>query len=147
VRRNMSKAVIAIVEDNVEMLEMVDVILADQGYQTILLPGGQNAYQLVRAQQPDLVILDLRMEDPREGWITLDLIRADPATATIPVIMMSGDHAFLRANAERLRSENCRVLPKPFHVEHLVDLVAEALSPPTLPVDDGKEIGADLQAA
>src|SRR4051812_4817525 len=114
----MSTAVIAIVEDNVEMLEMVDVILTDEGYQTILLPEGQGAYQLVRAQQPDLVILDLRMEDPREGWITLDLLRADPATATVPVIMVSGDHEFLCANAARLRAENCRVLPKPFRVEH-----------------------------
>jgi CheY-like chemotaxis protein len=123
----MRDAVIAVVDDNFEMLELMDLILTDEGYETIPWPDGDDAYQMIRERQPDLAILDLRMGDAQAGRITLDLLRADPATADIPVLMVSADREFLAQHAALLRRYECPTLAKPFHVADFLEMVRQAL--------------------
>lgn len=123
----MAAPVIAVVDDNLETLEMMGLMLADAGYRTMLLPDGMDVYQRIREAQPDLVILDLRMGHPREGWINVDLLRADPATSKLPIILCSGDRAFLQERAEQLRARRCNILEKPFHAYKLLAQVRQAL--------------------
>jgi CheY-like chemotaxis protein len=124
----MESPTIAIVDDNVETLELVNLLLTDAGYQTIMCSDGTFAYQMIRLRKPDLVLLDLRMEHPQEGWVNLDLLRADPATAKIPVIMYSGDREFLRRRGAELQAKGCDILEKPFRADELLNKVKRALS-------------------
>ncbi len=123
----MAAPVIVVVDDNLETLEMMGLLLADAGYRTILLSDGMDAYQKIRQEQPDLVILDLRMAHPQEGWINLDLLRIDPATTDLPIILYSADRAFLQERAEQLRAMRCGVLEKPFRAHELIAAVKQAL--------------------
>jgi CheY-like chemotaxis protein len=123
----MESPTIAIVDDNVEMLEIVNLLLTDAGYQTIMCSDGTFAYQMIRHRKPDLVLLDLRMHHPQEGWVNLDLLRADPATAKIPVIMYSGDRAFLQQRGAELRAKGCDILEKPFRADELLNKIKRAL--------------------
>src|SRR5436190_15550602 len=69
------RPVIAIVYDDVVYLELLCDFLADEGYATICCRYGHEAQRMIRAGRPDLVILDVRLEQPESGWIVLELLR------------------------------------------------------------------------
>lgn len=120
-------AVIALVDDNFDLLELMDLILTDEGYKTIPSMDSSEAYQMIREQRPDLAILDLRMGDPQAGRITLDRLRSDPATANIPVLMISADHYSLAQHEPLLHEHQCGILRKPFQVADFLEKVRTAL--------------------
>ncbi|HEX5506824.1 MAG TPA: response regulator, partial [Thermomicrobiales bacterium] len=77
--------------------------------------------------RPDLVLLDIRMGHPEAGWQTLELLRLDPETTRIPVIVCSADTPFLRAKEGALRALRCDILEKPFDLDTLLAKVAAVL--------------------
>ncbi|HEX5165059.1 MAG TPA: response regulator [Thermomicrobiales bacterium] len=121
---------IAVVNDDTTFLELMEALLSDEGYQTSLMKVTGEAFERIRAIQPDLVIIDIWMQRADNGWEVLNLIRLDPSTAQIPAIVSSTDVRDLEAKAELLRSLNCDVLPKPFNLQNLLDKVNEAIGPP-----------------
>ncbi len=97
----------AVVNDDSALIDLLSDLLAEEGYQTIPHTVSATAYALVRDRQPNRVVLDLRMEQMDSGWVTLDLLRLDPRTACIPVIVCSADGPFLEAKADVLRAKGC----------------------------------------
>jgi CheY-like chemotaxis protein len=77
--------------------------------------------------QPDLIILDIRLEHAETGWTVLECLRLDPKTTTIPVIVCSADSAFLREKALSLQQLRCDILEKPFDLDMLLEKVARSL--------------------
>jgi CheY-like chemotaxis protein len=78
--------------------------------------------------------LDIRLGTPETGWTILELVRLDPATAQIPVIVCSADTIFLRAKEEALHALHCDILEKPCDLDALlrtIALVLEALDHPS----------------
>lgn len=119
--------VIAVVDDDSALIDLICELLADEGYDTISHKVGNTAYKMIKAKQPDLVVLDIRLETPDAGWLILELIRLDPQTTAIPVIVCSADAQFLKAKEEHLREKGCCVLEKPFNLDELLATVATAL--------------------
>lgn len=119
----MTQPRIAVIDDDAAFLEMIDTMLTDAGYQTLLSSDGRTAYTLIRQHQPNLVILDLRMEHPQAGWIIMHMLRVDPQTAHIPVLMCSGDQEYFKKHAARFREYGCAMLLKPFSVDDLLTQV------------------------
>jgi DNA-binding response OmpR family regulator len=72
------------------------------------------------------VILDLRMPD-FDGWQILQLLKLDPQTCTVPVLICSAAVAEVRATEERLREQGCDILLKPFNLDELLDKVCALL--------------------
>lgn len=122
-------AVIAVVNDDTAFIDLMSDLLKDEGYKTIPHKVGDTAYDMIRDTQPDLVVLDMRLEHPDSGWVTLDLMRLDPRTAHIPVIICSADARFLREKEAHFRAQNCRTIEKPFNLDELLMLVERALAP------------------
>jgi threonine synthase len=98
---------IAIIDDTPDAVRLFRRILQAQGdYQIYEAADGREGLALVRAQQPDLVILDL-MTPEVDGFGVLDALRADEATRDIPVIVVTAKtltpderaHLQTRANA------------------------------------------------
>ncbi|HEU5423369.1 MAG TPA: response regulator [Nitrolancea sp.] len=118
---------IAVVNDDTAFLNMMNELLSDEGYRTVIWREGEGAYDLVCQHRPSLVILDIRMEHPGTGWHVLELLRLDPETASIPVIVCSADSRLLRAKQDRLQSLNCQTLEKPFDLDELLAMVRLAL--------------------
>ena len=78
---------IAIVEDTLEARRLIRRILQSQGNFTILeAENGREGLDLVQRELPDLVILDLMMPE-MDGFSVIEALRANPETATIPVIV------------------------------------------------------------
>jgi CheY-like chemotaxis protein len=126
---------IAVVNDDTTFLSLMHDLLTDEGYQVVLHIEGATAYQLIKQEMPDLVILDIRIEHPESGWVTLDLIRLDPATTRIPVLVCSADARQLREKADRLKQMRCDVIEKPFDLDDLLASVHASLAAAQQPDD------------
>jgi len=120
---------IAVVDDDAAFREFMVELLTDEGYTALIGKEAVTAYEMIKKEAPALVILDLIMHTPDDGWGLLELLRLDPVARTTPVIVCSGDMRSLRENREKLREKYCTVLEKPFDVEQLLAKVREVLSP------------------
>ncbi|MGA2819042.1 MAG: response regulator [Anaerolineales bacterium] len=79
---------IVCIEDDSEIVDLIRLILAAQGFQIVGAAGGQEGLTLVQAQKPDLILLDLMMPD-MDGWEVYHRMREDPALADVPVIVVT----------------------------------------------------------
>ncbi len=83
--------VILNVNDQPALRKMATRILSEAGYHILEASSGEEAIALSRTQPPDLVLLDVRMEG-MDGFEVCRQLRADAATAYLPIVIMSGHH-------------------------------------------------------
>jgi DNA-binding response OmpR family regulator len=116
---------ILIVEDDPDIAELVARYLAKAGFSTEHAPSGREALQAIAAKPPDLVVLDLMLPHV-DGLEVCRLLRANEATAGIPIIMLTA-----RAEeSERIVGLELGAddyLPKPFSPNELVARVRALL--------------------
>lgn len=115
---------IAIVDDDKPIVTFMEDLFAAEGYATIAWQSGAGAHDLIRREQPGLVIIDLWMEHHDAGWDVLCALRADPITAAIPVVICSADSRALRGRGTVECRTNCVIVEKPFDVETLLHTVS-----------------------
>ena len=75
----MARSLIAVVNDAVPFLEVMEQLLEEEGYRVLTMNDAGQAYPGIKRQRPELVILDIRLGDPDAGWRVLELLRLDPA--------------------------------------------------------------------
>jgi CheY-like chemotaxis protein len=117
-------------DDDTGFLELMQQVLADEGYETMIHTVGATAHEFVRTDLSDLVILYVRMDDPQAGWQVLDLMRLDRETVGIPVILCTVDSVQLAAKADHLRKHNAVPLEKPFDLFELSEHVRSLVGAP-----------------
>jgi phosphate regulon transcriptional regulator PhoB len=79
---------VLVVEDEPDLRQLVVFHLAREGFTCQAVATGADALHAVRAQRPDLVLLDLMLPG-MDGLEVCRRLRADPATATLPIIMLT----------------------------------------------------------
>lgn len=126
----MNRPLIGVVNDDTTFLQLMHDLLVDEGYAVFIEKEHGDAPSAIRKRRPDLVILDIRMEHPESGMRILEIIRLDPTTVNLPVIVCSADHRFLRDKEELLRAKHCDILEKPFDLIDLLEKVKLAIGPP-----------------
>src|SRR5690348_12232747 len=102
-------------------------LLSGEGYEVLVWKVANTAYDMVKRERPDLVVLDMRMERAETGWTILNLIKLDPETANTPVLVCSADAQALRAQADNFARQDIRSLEKPFNLDDLLAEVAASL--------------------
>jgi DNA-binding NtrC family response regulator len=117
----MDRALIAIIDDERVIVDLLDGLLNDEGYDTVCYYSGSTGYEAIKEHVPSLVILDMQMEHKEAGLNVLQRMRANTATRNIPVILYSADTAFLRQKAKYIQDNNCTILEKPFDLYRLLD--------------------------
>ena len=80
--------VILVVDDNRENLELLEAYLEDIDCRTIPATDGPEALEAVKNDKPDLILLDIMMPK-MSGFEVCRKIKSDPATADIPIIMVT----------------------------------------------------------
>jgi CheY-like chemotaxis protein len=111
---------ILVVEDDDDIREVVEEVLASEGYRVDVAKDGIDALgKLAGEARPPLILLDMMM--PRmDGETFLRALRARPALADAPVVVISGNAA-VREKASALHAAACLV--KPFELDELLGLV------------------------
>ena len=79
---------ILIVDDERHNRQLLQVMLAQEGFELMAAPGGRDALDLVRKQPPDLILLDIMMPG-MDGYMVVESIKRDPATRNIPIIVVT----------------------------------------------------------
>ncbi|MDB5867777.1 MAG: domain S-box protein [Polaromonas sp.] len=84
----LSAATILIVDDESQNRKLLEVLLQPEGYATRSAASGKEALALVAQSAPDLILLDIMMPE-MDGYQVAALLKADPTTANIPIIMVT----------------------------------------------------------
>jgi signal transduction histidine kinase/CheY-like chemotaxis protein len=79
---------VLVVDDDRTARELITRGLEKEGFKVIAAASGEEALRLARAQRPDAISLDVLMPG-MDGWTVLTSLKADPITASIPVVMVS----------------------------------------------------------
>jgi DNA-binding response OmpR family regulator len=90
---------LVLIEDNLDLRTCFRRVLSHAGYEVLTARDGEEGLSRVRECHPDLILLDMLLPK-RSGLEVLRAVKADPATALIPVLVLS--------NLQH--SEDCQVL-------------------------------------
>jgi len=87
-QQNARRNRILIVEDNPVSLTLLEQLLKAHGYEVLGTPEGLQALDLARDEQPDLILMDIRLPDI-SGLEVTRLLKQDGRTKTIPIIAVT----------------------------------------------------------
>lgn len=119
-----TKAVLLVVDDASENLDIAKNLLAPQ-YVVKAAVNGPMALKIVSKQPPDLVLLDIQMPG-MNGYEVCRQLKADPATAAIPVIFLTGE-SDVAAQVDSAGGDGYAA--KPIDPEVLLPMIEKNLAP------------------
>lgn len=111
------EAEIVVIDDEHEVLDLVCELLEDEGYDVLCLDRPSKVIRDWEQYHPDLFILDLML--PEMSGIELARHLREDGFPKTPMVAMSASEVVLHAAAETQLFQ--RTLPKPFHVDALLD--------------------------
>jgi two-component system phosphate regulon response regulator PhoB len=79
---------VLVIEDDIDIAELIDFNLQAEGFQVTLAHDGVKGFDLIKKINPSLIILDL-MLPMMDGLEICRLVKADPATKKIPILMLT----------------------------------------------------------
>ncbi len=115
------RAKILAVDDEPELTDLMQYHLVRAGHDVTVAYNGWEAIHAVREQKPDIILLDLMLPD-LDGFGVCEILRRDPRTATIPIVIVS---AWSSPDSRNLGLELGALdyLTKPFSPQELVERV------------------------
>src|SRR5262245_20532687 len=113
-------AKLLVVEDYDDARLMLEMILADAGYEVVLAADGLEGVAMARRHQPDAILMDIFMPG-LDGIEATRQLKADPSTREVPVIAYTAKPASVRDGEELFAA----VCPKPCDPDDLLKLVGE----------------------
>jgi two-component system, OmpR family, response regulator VicR len=81
---------ILLLDDNRDLLQIVQIILKGQGFETVLASSVEEAAMKIKIHRPVLILMDVCLSD-QNGYTFCGQLKNDPETNNIRVIMMSGE--------------------------------------------------------
>ena len=121
----MSKGKILVVDDEINITQILEFSIGSEGYQVITASNGEEAIDVAKREQPNLIILDIMM--PKiDGYEACRIIKANPLTKNIPVILLTAKG---RDIDKRLGYEvgATDYIIKPFSPTQLIERIQELL--------------------
>jgi CheY-like chemotaxis protein len=113
-------------DDSVTIQRVIELTFADEDVQVLAVGDGRQAIERVQVDRPDIVLADIGMPE-RDGYEVAAFIKADPALAHIPVLLLTG--AFEPVDEVRARAVGCDgVLVKPFEPQMVISRVRDLLA-------------------
>lgn len=80
---------ILLVDDDPDIIMSMKVVLEDKGYQVIEAENGEEGLSKCRELYPDVIILDIMMEDGKDGFEVARTLKKDAALKNIPILMLT----------------------------------------------------------
>ena len=115
------KKKILVVDDEDDILQFLELVLREKGYEVVTAASGQEALTRAQIEKPDLVLLDIMMPQ-MDGWEVLKLLRVDEGTSDIPVAMLSA-RTEAKDRVQGLQEGAIDYICKPFSLQELLGRV------------------------
>jgi CheY-like chemotaxis protein len=116
---------ILVIEDNSLNLELVGEVLIAAGMRVIEARTGHAGLEAALQQRPALILLDIRLPG-LDGFAVLQCLKANPATAAIPVIALTAQ-AMVGDREQALKAGFDHYIPKPINTRTLAAEVRQLL--------------------
>jgi two-component system alkaline phosphatase synthesis response regulator PhoP len=118
--------VILIVEDDPKSLTLTKDLLKVSGYTTIQATDGKQGVELAKAAKPDLILMDIMMPK-MDGYTACHDIKADQATKSIPVVMLTAvGYELNKKLAKQVGADG--YVTKPLGRQELIDAISPLLA-------------------
>ena len=118
---------IVYIEDDEELIDLVNIILARHGYSVLGATDGRQGLDLIRHESPDLVLLDLMIPD-MDGWEIYQRMKANEATRDIPVIVITAKAHSIDKVLGLTIAKVEDYISKPFSPKDLLESIEKVLS-------------------
>lgn len=119
----MSKKILAVDDDN-DILDVIRIILEDEGYEVLTLANGKHVFDIVEENDPDLILLDV-MLGGLDGRDICRALKQHDTFKKIPVVMISASHNL--NNLLLMPGAPNNFLAKPFDIDKLIEMVRSEL--------------------
>lgn len=124
---------VTIIDDSPEILEVIGDALARDNVEVTLL-GAATSLDAIAGTRPDVLMIDLRLgTDHLPGWQIIRQARSHPGLADIPIVVCSGALDQLRSYGGSAIGTRTYLLPKPFSLDDLYAVMAEAFGRQSAP--------------
>lgn len=126
-----SPAHIVVINDTIAILDLFRELLEGEGYRVTTDGFSVEQAELmcrVKEASPDLIILDLIIQDELRGWQMLQLLKMDRQTRPIPVIVCTAAAKMVEELQTHLDTMKVRVVLKPFDIDHVLAAITTCLS-------------------
>jgi CheY-like chemotaxis protein len=80
---------VLIVDDRLEVRELVEVTLRVKDYQILEASNAEEAIKTVKAEKPDLILMDVMMPGGMDGLEATRVLKSDPETRDCPIVMLT----------------------------------------------------------
>ena len=111
---------VLVIDDDLPLRGMLAAALRQHGFQVLLAGDGAEGQRALTIHHPDVILLDLAMPDVN-GWDFLQRLQETGHLGKVPIIVVSA-HVRVEPQA-RLQMGVTAILPKPFNLPDLLDLV------------------------
>jgi CheY-like chemotaxis protein len=118
-------AKILVVDDEALVRNMICDGLAAAGHPVLTASSGEEALQVVQAERPACILMDIMMPD-LDGYDTCAALKSDPQTASIPVLLVSATNN-PQVMEQAKKAGAVAVLRKPLRIAELQRTVSQAL--------------------
>jgi CheY-like chemotaxis protein len=119
----LSGTTVLVVDNDVDNLEIIEMIVAEQGGTVRSATSGREVLEVLPTWRPDVILVDLSMPE-MDGYDLLAAIRRDPALRPIPAVALTG-HGYARDKQRCEEAGFARHITKPVDIETLLRVIAE----------------------
>jgi DNA-binding response OmpR family regulator len=116
---------ILILDDDTDLLELISLLLSDNGYEILALSSGEKIFEAIQQFDPDLVLMDVMLAG-LDGRAICTKIKQRPGSFFLPVILISGTHNLADSLLQRGAPND--YLAKPFDMSFLLNKIKTQLS-------------------
>jgi CheY-like chemotaxis protein len=133
---NSSAPHILVLNSSEALLLLLRDLLADEGYRVTIGSKVHESSNQVAELQPDLVVVDFLWISDDNGWRFLQMLKLDPRTKAIPLVLCTTGVREARELEPQLTALNIAVVYKPFDIDVLLRAVSLQLGSPIAESDD-----------
>jgi two-component system alkaline phosphatase synthesis response regulator PhoP len=123
-------AKILIGDDDPDLVEAVSMILESKGYDVAVAYGGVEGIEMAKAEEPDLIVLDVMMPD-KDGYAVAKELKADEDLKHIPILLLTAVVSHITSTKYTpqmgLETEAEDYMDKPVEPEELVNRIESLL--------------------
>jgi two-component system, OmpR family, alkaline phosphatase synthesis response regulator PhoP len=112
---------ILVCDDDNSILEVIQIVLEDQGHKVITRSSGKGIQKVVKESSPDIILLDIWMPG-MDGKEVTKLLKRDKSTANIPIILIS---ALNNAGSISQDVGADGYISKPFEIRDLINTISK----------------------
>ena len=124
---------ILVINDTVAILELFRALLEDEGYRVTTDGFSIELMEMlerVKAEPPDLIVLDFILLDEGKGWQFLQMLKMDRGTRDIPVVACTAAARMVEELQVHLDEMGVKVVLKPFDIDNLLAEIQKLLPTP-----------------